>query len=300
MRFTIRPDKAFGKEVRRLAAGYLDRAIASLEQQPDGPHEAVHAARKQFKRLRGLYRLVAEADKAFQEAENERIGGIARALAGLRDTTSRIEITRHLAVAAGTAEEHMALIRICERLIARRDQEGNGTPLAEMIGAAIDGCRDARDAVKMFRPDGGAAAEIVAKGWERTARKAQRAFADARATGDAENFHTLRKRTQDRWMHCGFLVDLWPAALRSSQVEAKRLVDLLGLNQDIALLGTFADHHPDALGPSEDLSHLLSVMIAEGDRIRGDVLKLAADIFRDDPAGDARRVAALWRLAAKA
>ncbi|HUH48416.1 MAG TPA: CHAD domain-containing protein, partial [Mycoplana sp.] len=121
MSLTLKADKPLDSEVRRVASRYLVRAKSVLEEQPDGPHEAIHTARKQFKRVRSLYRLVATADRAFQKKENERIGALGRHLRESRDATSLVETARRLADAASTAEERMAVNRIHQRLVARRD-----------------------------------------------------------------------------------------------------------------------------------------------------------------------------------
>ena len=77
-----------------------------------------------------------------------------------------------------------------------------------------------------------------------------------------------------------------------------KLVTLLGENQDIALLTSFADAHPGEIGTPKDLTHLLAVMIAEGNRLRAEALPLAATLFPEDVREDAGRIELLWRHAA--
>lgn len=59
MSYRIRPDRPLDDEVQRVAAHQLGKAMAVLTDRPQGLHEAVHAARKNIKRVRGLYRLIA-------------------------------------------------------------------------------------------------------------------------------------------------------------------------------------------------------------------------------------------------
>lgn len=297
---TLRADKPLEHEVHRVAAGYLNRARSILQQKPDGPHEAIHTARKQFKRVRSLYRLVASADKDFQKQENARIGALGRSLAASRDATSLVETARRLTEAASTAEEHMALKRIHERLVARRDAMVNPAATDELVANAMATCDEALEAIPHFRIGTGQkhAAEILGHGWASTGRKAAAALRDAREIGETDSFHTLRKRSQDRWVHCRFLMEAWPVALKGTRQRAKQLVTLLGENQDIALLTTFADEHPDEIGPPEDLAYLIAVMIAEGDRLRAGALPLAEAIFPERAKRDAERIELLWRYAA--
>ncbi len=72
MSYRIRPDRPLDDEVQRVAAHQLGKAMAVLTDRPQGLHEAVHAARKNIKRVRGLYRLIAPARGNFS---SRRIAG---------------------------------------------------------------------------------------------------------------------------------------------------------------------------------------------------------------------------------
>ncbi|MFD1328071.1 CHAD domain-containing protein [Mycoplana ramosa] len=300
MSLILKADKPLDSEVRRVASRYLVRARTVLEERPDGPHEAIHTARKQFKRVRSLYRLIATADRVFQKRENERIGALGRHLRESRDATSLVETAHRLADAASTAEERMAVNRVHQRLVARRDSVASAAATDDLIKEAIAICADALDAVDHFRFDAGPkrCAGILGEGWRRTGKKAALALRQAADTGAADSFHSLRKRTQDRWVHCHFLAQAWPAALSSARRHAKHLAALLGENQDIALLSDFADAHPHEIGPPEDLTHLIAVMTAEEGRLRAEALPLAAMLFPKNARKDAEHIALLWRHAA--
>lgn len=89
MSYRIRPGKDLTTEVVRIAEIQYDRAIETLGDQPKGRYQAIHDARKRFKKLRGLFRLVREAAPDFYEAENARIRDMARTLSTVRDATAR-------------------------------------------------------------------------------------------------------------------------------------------------------------------------------------------------------------------
>ncbi len=78
MPFRIRPDADFTEDFRDAAGSELRRAIATLEQQPDGAHEAIHDFRKNLKKVRSLYRLVAREVPDFQKQENARLRDTAQ------------------------------------------------------------------------------------------------------------------------------------------------------------------------------------------------------------------------------
>lgn len=228
---------------------------------------------------------------------------MARSLSAARDGTALIETARRLAIAAETAGEHMAVIRICEHLVERRDAalQPSGERMRREITEAIGTCRKATAALNDLdldvTPKGGA--KLLGNGWQRTGSKARAALAAARETGDAESFHTLRKRSQDRWMQCGFLHHAWPSIFDAARVRARRLVETLGEKQDIAVLDTFLAAQPDEIAPAEDMAHLIAVMIREGDRRRDEALKLADEVFSGSPERDGAALARLWRSAAR-
>lgn len=96
MPFRIDPKKPFDDEIRRAGLELIDDAITILRDRPSGPHEAVHDARKRFKRLRALYRLVARGAPDFSREENARFRDIARSLAFARDATALVETADYL------------------------------------------------------------------------------------------------------------------------------------------------------------------------------------------------------------
>ena len=51
MPFRIDPKKPFDNEIRRAGLELIDDTVTILRDQPSGSHEAVHDARKRFKRL---------------------------------------------------------------------------------------------------------------------------------------------------------------------------------------------------------------------------------------------------------
>src|SRR5688572_23232323 len=97
MAYRIRPERPFTAEIRRVAQEQLRGAVTDFEERPKGLHEAIHDARKKFKRLRALYRLVASDAPEFRRQENARIRDMAKTLSVVRDATALIETADYLA-----------------------------------------------------------------------------------------------------------------------------------------------------------------------------------------------------------
>ncbi|MGE8583791.1 MAG: CHAD domain-containing protein [Agrobacterium tumefaciens] len=302
MPFRIDPNKPFDDEIRRAGLELIEEAIISLRDQPSGRHEAVHDARKRFKRLRALYRLVARAAPDFSKEENARFRDIARSLAFAREATALVETVEYLETFAASTTQGKALRSIATVLRKRRDHAiEHEAGLDEAIAAAIAGCEEARKKLKAVSlPDElKDVTRLVKTGWAKQRKRARKALADCHEQADVEHFHELRKAGQAYWMHLGLLRRLWPSAMRAKRADTKRLVDILGHEHDLSVLAAFADREPERFGNGERLALLLDAIIQRQQALRGDGLELANEVFSESARTESRIVGLLWRRAAK-
>ena len=302
MSYRIRPDRAFDDEVHKAAAHQLGKAMAELRDRPQGLHEAVHDVRKNIKRVRALYRLIAPIAREFQKQENDRLRDMARTLSGVREATALIEIGHYLQATATSAEELHALSRVRDLLTARRDRLAEAeTDLEDKAQAAIATCEEAREALKGTSFDCGRrdTARLFQKSWRKNVRKAMEALSQCHAeSAHTENFHDLRKRSQDYWMHHMLLRDVWPAAMHAKQLEAKALIDVLGRYLDMSILAGVADREPHLFERSDDHARLLEAIISRQQTAREEALSRARWVFADKPENEARTIKRLWLEAA--
>ncbi|MDP9562344.1 CHAD domain-containing protein [Rhizobium rhizogenes] len=302
MPFRIDPNKPFDDEIRRAGLELIEEAITSLRDQPSGRHEAVHDARKRFKRLRALYRLIARAAPDFSKEENARFRDIARSLAFAREATALVETVEYLETFAASTTQGKALRSIATVLRKRRDHAiEHEAGLDEAIAAAIAGCEEARKRLKAVSlPDElKDVTRLVKTGWAKQRKRARKALADCHEQADVEHFHELRKAGQAYWMHLGLLRRLWPSAMRAKRADTKRLVDILGHEHDLSVLAAFADREPERFGNGERLALLLDAIIQRQQALRGDGLELANEVFSESARTESRIVGLLWRQAAK-
>lgn len=302
MPFRIDPNKPFDDEIRRAGLELIEEAIISLRDQPSGRHEAVHDARKRFKRLRALYRLIARAAPDFSKEENARFRDIARSLAFAREATALVETVEYLETFAASTTQGKALRSIAAVLRKRRDHAiEHEAGLDEAIAAAIAGCEEARKKLKAVSlPDElKDVTRLVKTGWAKQRKRARKALADCHEQADVEHFHELRKAGQAYWMHLGLLRRLWPSAMRAKRADTKRLVDILGHEHDLSVLAAFADREPERFGNGERLALLLDAIIQRQQALRGDGLELANEVFSESARTESRIVGLLWRQAAK-
>ncbi|ANK87287.1 MULTISPECIES: CHAD domain-containing protein [unclassified Rhizobium] len=301
MAYRIRPDVDFTEAFRSIATEQLEGAITFLEERPDGTHEAIHSFRKNLKRLRSLYRLVAREVPDFQEQENARLRDAARSLSAIRDAAALIGTAQYLQHSARGKEESEALGRIVTILEGRRDwmaeaESGLRQRLMETPGvlkeaiAALDGI--------FFDGSHRKNARMLAKSWRRTARKAKAALARCHGDASAGDFHDLRKRTYDYRLYHGLLRDIWPGAMKAKRDAAKELVEDLGHIHDLAVLCELVEAEPQLFTRNDDLAHLLDAIIFRQQEDRRQALLKAETVFADDPDEESERIELLWLMAA--
>ncbi|TCU15860.1 CHAD domain-containing protein [Rhizobium sullae] len=297
MPFRIRPDADFTDEFRRVATEQLERAIAVLEKRPDGADEAVHDFRKNLKRLRSLYRLVAKEVPDFQKRENARLRDIAKSLSAIRDAAALIGTAEYLQKGARSDAESEALSRIVAVLEARRDWMAKAeSGLEQKLHETAVTLKDAIAALDevSFKNSHRRNARMLAKGWQRTLRGARAALTACHDTALAEDFHELRKRTYDYRLYHALLRNLWPAAMKAKHDDAEELAEQLGRMNDLSVLSQLVEAEPQLFTRNEDLAHLLDAIIFRQQEERQSALASAERVFADKPRREASRIEALW------
>ncbi|EUB97010.1 CHAD domain containing protein [Rhizobium sp. CF080] len=303
MAYRLRPAKPFTDEFRSVAESQLSKAIHLLEEQPDGPHEAVHDARKRFKRVRALYRLVQQDAKEFRARENSRIRDMAQTLSAVRDATALVETVDYLATQATSAEEMAALAFASTALTERRDRIASEEhDLPAKMAAAADTCRAAIAALDDLDLDDDPhkTAKRLARAWKKQREKALGALAGCEEHGDAEVYHELRKCGQTYWMHLSLLSEIWPSAMLAKQKQAKALVDLLGHEHDLSVLTGLVNENPELFGDSDTLALVLGSIITRQQALRYEALEAAHEVFADSAETESGLITLLWEKAATA
>jgi CHAD domain-containing protein len=303
MAFRLRPGRPFTEEFRSVAESQLSQAIEILQNQAHGPHEAVHDARKKFKRVRALYRLIQADAKEFRRRENARIRDIAQTLSAVRDATALVETVDYLTSQAKSPEEMAALAFASKALTERRDRIAHEEQdLPAKMEAAAASSRQAIEALQDLRleDDPRRTAKRLGRSWKKQRQRAQAALAECHANAHAEVFHDLRKAGQTYWMHLALLGSIWPSAMSAKQKEAKQLVDLLGHEHDLSVLTQLVNESPELFGESETLALLLGAIITRQQALRQEAREMARDVFADSPEVEGGLVELLWQVAAKA
>lgn len=301
MKYRIRPGKDLTTEVVRIAETQYDRAIEIMRDQPKGRFQAIHDARKRFKKLRGLFRLVRAAVPDFHEAENARIRDMARTLSTVRDATALVETLDHLIESQATAENHDRLFAIRARLADRLDRiTREETDLEDKIEAAVSTCGKGIEALATLRlpKRKSKATALLARGTARNYGRAVIALETAVTSNEAADWHELRKRIKYHRMHVQLMSPAWPGEMGLRADVADIAGEALGDDHDLACLETLIVTDPGAIGSDEDIALLRIVMTARSAALHEQIRGIVKNLLRDDKRVVRKRLAALWRDAA--
>jgi len=302
MSYRIRPDKPLTNEVVRVARAQYENAIDILYHEKNGRYQAIHDARKRFKRLRGLFRLVRDGQPEFCARENARVRDIARTLSVVRDATALVETLDRLLEFDATDENRVTLAAIRGRLAGRRDRIAAGeTDLSGKILAAISACEKGIEALEGCDLPGKSdkAIALLASGAAKNYARAVKAFRTAKKSGDPADWHDLRKRVKYHWMHVQLLSPAWPGEMALRADTADLAGEALGDDHDLAHLDELIAAEPDAIGGAGEVAALRAAMVAQSERLHARVREIAKNLLHDGPDVVESRIAALYREAAK-
>jgi CHAD domain-containing protein len=236
--YRLKTEEAPAEGVRRIALGRIGKALERLKGvEGDELAAAIHGARKNLKKLRGVLRLVRdELGRKTFKAENRRYRDAGRLLSGSRDAEVKLQTLLALRHRFEDLPENAverwegALETERDELAAAMRGESEGR-----IGQAIDAIEAGRDAIGRWplRTDSWA---LVGPGLSTSYKDGRKAMKRVLTDSSAENVHEWRKRAKDLWYQLQIVRDAWPQPLGATVDQADELADLLGDHHDLALL----------------------------------------------------------------
>lgn len=278
MPYALEAGEPLADTIPRVFVEQVDRAVAQLTDEKEPPEERVHDARKRFKEIRALLRLVRTPLGEQFAVENAWFRDAARDLASVRDAQAVIEALDAL----GGQKRLIAPVR--RQLVKRRDALQTGD-LPARIANALTQLPIAKARLLELPPFEERFATI-GEGLERIYGDGRRAFRAALADPTAGNFHEWRKRVKDHWYHAQLLRHVWPAYTKTWREVMEQLSDALGDHHDLDVLRALvADDHPDVLPLIDERRAVLEATA----RALGEL------VYAETPRAWRQRMRAYWR-----
>jgi CHAD domain-containing protein len=310
MAFQLKPGESVQKGIRRIVRSELEDARADLKQ-AESSDEAVHGARKRFKRLRAVVRLVRDAlgEERYRE-ENSCFRDAARPLTEVRDAKVLIEAFDNLIKhsveqepdAAGSAEiivletlppdaisavregleRHRSVVRACVL-----EQEHSGAAATQIVEQAIARLRDCKIT--------GLRWSVLRRAMKRAYKKSQRAYRIAVEQQTTPNFHEWRKQAKYLWHQIELVERIRPRVMKKLAGRVHELTQLLGDDHDLAILRETLSADPESFGGNAALQSLFPPLERRRAKLQRDAIALEQQIFAATPKRFIRRIDRYWK-----
>ena len=297
MAYRIRPARKISREVRKAALNRLDKAIEALGAAPAERAEGIHQARKRFKELRALLRLVRKPLGKHFADDNRRLRDAGRRLAESRDATAMLESWEALAKRNPPLFSREPFRQIHSRLQLRAAPDGEvHADLDQEVAQVLAELRALSQEVRDWKLRGKGFA-LLAAGLRRTYTEGAEDLARAAQSDTDELLHEWRKRVKDHWYHCQLLAPCWPRALENRADQLKQLADALGDDHDLAMMTQLMQQEQELFGTPEAQRELESCIEARRVQLQQRALRLGRRLYAEPPKALVARIGAYWRIA---
>jgi CHAD domain-containing protein len=283
------------KAIPAIAAAELDAAIARLDKANAGP-EAVHAARKHFKRTRALLSLVEPAASGTAaRTGRKRLARTARKLAASRDAQVAVDTAKDLEKDYGTGAAAQAFSDWIAFLKARRDrvEEKLDAGNRKVVTGEL---KKIKASLLKLGLNGAAMTDLLASA-SKTYRAGRRAMKAALKAGGGEALHEWRKLAQRHWRHTLLLKEVWPQEAKSRVALARRLCDLLGQYNDLTVMHETVHGNKVVFRSPSDAKMLCHCIGAKQKRLLKKAASRGSRLYAEKPKAFARRFRAHWQKA---
>ena len=286
MAFEIRLQRDVAAEIRRVARGEVDRAMAALDRARAGRFKGVHDARKRFKAMRALLRLVARPLGPTFRRENHWYRDAARQLAAVREAQASLETLDRL-----TGAEDATLRR---KLEARYSVRGRlRFRDANVPAVLIKGLAEAWERIAGW-PLAGEGFEVIETGLRATYRRGRKGLRRAVRGASATALHEWRKDVKYHRHHLELLVLLWPDEMAGAAVTARRLGDLLGNHHDLHELRALLSTSPGLAGSEHERESVLAAAELREGELETRAIAVGGLVYAEKPGRFIVRMGAYW------
>ncbi len=296
MGYQLKQQESLAQGVRRIAREQMSQAMIELQNPERNRHQAIHEVRKQFKKLRGLIRLVRSGLGDEYAQMNLWCRDAGRRLSRVRDAESMLESLAKLRERFSDSTHAEMFSEFESRLLARKQRIVDewidlDADLKKLSGQLEEGHRKIEN-WKIKGPAG----KVISHGLHKTYQRGTKALKDLHRCPSDELFHECRKRSKYHLYHIRLLGDLWQPILAARLAELDQLNDYFGNDHDLAVMTQLIHSEPETLGASAGIEQLLNIIGQQRQELQTAGLKLADRVFAEESQAFARRMKAYWSL----
>jgi CHAD domain-containing protein len=282
MSFKLQTQETPIQSLRRVATEQCDKAIAEIDDAQMPSSSRVHQARKRFKKLRGLIRLLRPDHPKLYKRENTQMRDTARLLSGVRDAKVMIDTHDLLMDHFKDQVERRTFTALRRRLTTRRKHLVlDEVDLAERLAQARDVFAAVRTRVDDWGSDDDHFDDLL-DGLKKVYKRGRKAMRDAVDDPTDEALHERRKRCKYLGYQVKLLRPIWPAVMRPLERQLSDLSDLLGDDHDLALLDELAPQLDAKIEPPT-LAAYAALIQTRRLQLQRDAVRLGRRVWAEKP-----------------
>jgi CHAD domain-containing protein len=293
--YNLRPGERVSAGVKRIVREEIESAVRQLSGKGEADRdEAIHEARKNVKKIRGVLRLMRPEMGEIYRPENLFFRDVGRQLSKFRDARAMLEIFDAL------REKHRGelgqgrLASIRRGLTLRKARAEKREGIEKVLNGIAAVLRRSAKRVENW-PLAADGFPAIAPGLEATFRRGQKALARARKHPLPENYHEWRKRAKDHWYQIRLLESVWDGTMPAYERRLKDLETCLGEDHNLVVLQERVMAEPGFYGSELEIALLVKLIGKYHQELRENALALGARIYQETPGHFTRRLEHLFR-----
>lgn len=286
MAFKIREEEALGESIRRVACEEISKAIEASRATPNGKGSPVHETRKHLKKARAAMRLLrTEVKRDCFKQEHHRLRDVGRVISHVRDAEVRLQTVKRLREASdgsrSFAETEELLAFELDSFLAAFS--GWQEEAARKLSLAQSGIAHWR----LHRLTRGQVCRTVRKSYG----EGRHALKRARKSGEASDFHELRKQAKELSYQMRLLRPLEPVVFSELCHSLKTLGEQLGHAHDLCFVAERLESIAGGEGSKRGRRALRALIDAREEDLQRTALTLAKQFYAAKPKEFSGRIA---------
>jgi len=237
MSYRLENNETLSFGLKRIILERIDKSIFDISKEKGVASEDIHDARKNFKKIRTVIRLVrSKLGNDLYQSENSFYRDAGRTLSALRDSTVLIYTFDKLIKHLDYDYEKLDFSSFKDLLVNRHEQISISTSSTDgTISTLSAELILARSRIFDY-PFSGDSFKLIFYDLQRIYEKGQVQMRKVLEEAIKENVHEWRKRVKDLWYSMRILSNIWPEIMSPLVDMLGKLSDILGDANDLFLL----------------------------------------------------------------
>ena len=294
MAYSLKSGESVREGIIRIGIDQLDRAIRELTDEHLSLPEQVHQARKRFKKIRGLLRLVRPAMEDTYSRENAWFRDAGRELATVRDAEVAVKTVAKLEERFRDQIGSATLTHVKIRLQHQRNEISPAADdLLQQAAHLAHRLTNARGRVSEWTLSA-EGFDAIGPGLKKTYKRARKCLGKALKNATPAALHELRKRIKYHGYHLRLLRRVWPSLMKGFRRAAKQVARLLGDDHDLVVLEEAVCRAPQLNADQHGVEVLKALIAQHQQRLRGEAFAVARRLLAEKPKRFRDRLGAYW------